>query len=227
VASNQQGYIVRGLRKRPFGVAAGIREQASHLPEYYALKDKREYQDNQIRLGEGNLQLGQQKMAMEKKQFKKSQAMERDAQDVAKGGMMLKGGIGLAGAGFQAGMFDKRIAELKGQWGGNKQQLATGANMESDAQMEDSARAVNAPRSGQPSAFSRFSSGGWKQGAMGGVTGGLMGAGLAKTAGAKKKWQTMAAGAAGGMFSTWMAGSSNPWSMALGGMLGGGLGALF
>jgi hypothetical protein len=37
----------------------------------------------------------------------------------------------------------------------------------------------------------------------------MMGAGAAKALGAKKKWQTMAAGAAGGMFSTWMAGSSN------------------
>jgi hypothetical protein len=61
--------------------------------------------------------------------------------------------------------------------------------------------------------------------AAGGIGGGMFGAGVAKAAGARKRWQTGAAGAAGGALATGMAGGGG-WSMFIGGMLGGGMGAL-
>jgi hypothetical protein len=54
----------------------------------------------------------------------------------------------------------------------------------------------------------------------------MFGAGIAKAAGAKKRWQTSLAGMVGGMASTWFAGGAG-MSIGLGGLLGGGIGALF
>jgi hypothetical protein len=54
----------------------------------------------------------------------------------------------------------------------------------------------------------------------------MFGAGIAKAAGSKKRWQTAIAGAVGGMASTWMAGGTG-MSIGLGGLLGGGIGALY
>jgi hypothetical protein len=177
-------------------------------------------------MGESNLQMGREKMALQKKQFGKQMDVERSAQDVAMGGMFLKGGLGAAKLGYDAGVFDDRINQLKGTFGG-KQAVATGTQPTGPQPSYKTAPGNFQRAPQQQSSFGGFTGGEYKAGLWGGASGGLMGAGAAKALGAKKKWQTMAAGAAGGMFSTWMAGSSNPWSLALGGMLGGGIGAIF
>jgi hypothetical protein len=112
----RQPYVVRGLRKKPFSVASGIRAQASQLPGLYSLRQQRDYQDKQVEIGEANLQMGREKMAIQKKQFGKQMDAERDAQNVAVGGMLLKGGMSAAKLGYDSGVFDKRISEIKGKF---------------------------------------------------------------------------------------------------------------
>jgi len=227
---NRQGYIVRGMKKHPLSVGAGIRQQASQLPQMYAQRQSKEYQDKQIGLGEQKLALEEKAQAMQSKQFKKSMSMEREAQDTAQAGMMLKGGLAVGKAAYSEGVFKPGMDKLKGLWndkfGTNKQQLATGTDY--SAGQADNPTLQGGPSQRTPSHWQNFSGGGgWKSGAWGGVSGGMMGAGAAKMMGAKKKWQVAAAGAAGGMASTWMSGGGgNPFSMALGGALGGGLGML-
>jgi len=225
---NRQGYITKGIKKHPLFLASGIRQQASQLPGRYAQREAREYQDKQIGLGNKRLALEEQGMSMQAKQFKKSMSMQREAADTAKGGMFLKGGLAIGKAAYAEGMFKPGMDKLKGMYNAKfgKQQLATGTNY-SAGQADNPTLQGGPSQRSQPSSWDRFSGGGWKSGAWGGVSGGLMGAGAAKALGAKKKWQTAAAGAAGGMASTWMSGGGgNPFSMALGGALGGGLGML-
>lgn len=219
----RQQYVTRGMRRRPYSVAAGIREQASRLPSLYALRQQQAFQDKQIELGESNLALEQQRLRQEGKQFKKQMSLEKDAQGIAEAGLYLKGGLSAAKLGMESDVWQPGIDRVKGLWSGAQTQ-ATG---DPSGDTRTGGGTFQSQRGPQPSSWSKFAGGEWKSGAWGGVTGGLMGAGAAKLVGAKKKWQTAAAGAAGGMFSTWMAGGSSPWSMALGGLLGGGLGALF
>jgi hypothetical protein len=212
------------MKKHPLTVGAGIRQQASQLPQMYAQRQQREYQDAQIGLGERKLALEQEGLSQKASQFKKSMKLQREAADVAKGGMYLKGGLALGQAAYAEGMFKPGMERLKSGYQ-SLQERATGTRPSYKDAPGDFQPAGQ--ESSQPSHWSSFSEGGWKSGAAGGVTGGMMGAGLAKTAGAKKKWQTAMAGAGGGMAATWMAGGGgNPFSMALGGALGGGLGFL-
>jgi len=60
-----------------------------------------------------------------------------------------------------------------------------------------------------------------------GVSGGLTAAGLASGLGAKKKWQTTAAGIAGGTALSYLSGGDDPLSMIMSGLIGGGMGMLF
>lgn len=223
-----QGYIVRGMKKKPLTLAAGIRAQAGGLGALYGQRQQREYQDAQIGLGESNLKLGQQRLQMDREQFKENQGMQREAADTAMGGMFLSGGLGLAKAGMTSGMFDDRITQAKSwfQGGASGKQAAAIDYSPSAADNPSQQGGDNLPLSGGQSGWDKFTGGDWKAGAMGGITGGMIGAGAAKALGARKKWQTAAVGAATGMFSSWMAGADSPWSMALGGMLGGGMGAL-
>jgi hypothetical protein len=123
---------------------------------------------------------------------------------------------------YSEGMFKPGMERMKAGYNkmiGTKQAAAIGT--------EDPSLTVGKDYPGQQTSFNQFTGGEWKSGATGGIAGGMMGAGLAKTAGARKKWQVALAGTGGGMAATWMAGGGgNPFSMALGGALGGGLGML-
>jgi hypothetical protein len=70
------------------------------------------------------------------------------------------------------------------------------------------------------------SGGGWGSAGVGGISGGLAAGGVAKGLGAKKKWQTSLAGAAGGAAMTYLGGGSG-MEIGAGALIGGGMGALF
>lgn len=218
------------MRRHPLTAGANVRAQASRLPQIYGQRMQQEYQDKQIGLGEQKLALEERQFSTQKEQFGKQMKLEKEAQQTAKAGMFLKGGLALGKAGISSGMFDSGMDRIK-EFGTNLRHgvYTAGVDDHESARMGMRDRGTpttsGSPSSG-PSYGEQFTSGGWKSGAMGGVSGGAMGAGLAGALGAKKKWQTMAAGAAGGLAGSWMAGASDPYSMALGGILGGGLGAL-
>jgi len=217
------------MKKHPLSVGAGIRQQASQLPQMYAQRQNKEYQDSQINLGEQKLALEQKAQSMQASQFKKSMKMEREAQDTAKGGMMLKGGLAVGKAAYSEGMFSPGMDKITGMFqGGTKAGYVDRTSLDRSGSADNPSQVGGASQRGSGgSSWDSFSGGGWKGGVWGGLSGGMMGAGAAKALGAKKKWQVAAAGAAGGMASTWMTGAGgNPFSMALGGALGGGLGML-
>jgi hypothetical protein len=238
-----QAHVVRGMRKKPFSFAAGVRAQASQLPGLYGMRQQKDFQEKQIAIGEGNLALGERSLAQQSKQFKKQSKMELKAAGVAQGQMFLKGGLSVAKAGMTSGIFDDTMGKASDFFGGgssSRQGLAAGINPQAYGENQPQVGASDMPDTrsfgrgqggltegvGRPSYGQDFTQGGWKSGAWGGVSGGMMGAGAAKALGAKKKWQTGLAGAGAGMLGTFLAGSSNPFSMALGGALGGGLGML-
>jgi hypothetical protein len=219
------------MRKKPYGIAAGVRAQASQLPNLMGLRQQREFQDKQIEQGEAGLALSEKRLGMEQSQFKKKMQMEKEAQGIAAGGMFLKGGLAVGKAAHSYGMFDKAGSQLKSGasalWDrvSGKQQIAGGVDYSPQA-ADNPLQAGGPSESYKPSALESFKSGGWKSGAWGGASAGLAGAGAAKMLGAKKKWQTGLAGAGAGLLGTFMAGGSDPFSFALGGALGGGLGML-
>ncbi len=216
---SRQGYIVRGMRKQPLTQGAGVRAQASRLPQLYGQRMAKEYQEKQIGLGEQRLALGREQMSMKREQFQKGMKAQKEAADVAAGGMMLKGGLGIAKGMAAKGMFDVRLGQAKALYAGTPSDKVAPAPGQQYGRRQPSG--MRSSTYGE-----QFAAGGWKSGAAGGISGGLFGAGAARALGARKKWQTAAAGAAGGMISSFMAGGSDPFSIALGGALGGGLGML-
>lgn len=242
---NQQ-YIVRNKKGVGLGLGASIREQASQLPSLYAMRMQNEYTEEGLGLKREELGLQRQAQKQSAKQWQEQKKMTLEAQEAAKGQMMLQGGMGAIKLAAGKGMFDNvgdRFAgvgdKVGGLFGGAKatpaNQIDPNAYGENQPWVGNQYSFVNDPKytgEGQPQPSGGQSSGGepWYSGASaglwGGASGGMFGSGAAKTFGAKKKWQTAAAGAAGGMLSSWMMGADNPFSIALGGMVGGGLGAL-
>lgn len=232
----RQSYIVRGRRAaNPYGLAQGIRQQASQLPGLYAQKMQREFQDQRMGIEREKLGLSKQALAMRKQAFKDERQMARRAESIAQGGVALQGGLGLLKYGATKGMFDDtgdRLESWKDRLFGGAQAQATGQQEVTPAtQMDASHYQDNPTQQGSGPSFTDRYAGGdiWgqsKSGAFGGLAGGLTGAGMARSFGAKKKWQTAAAGAGMGMLSSFLAGGDSPYAMAMGGILGGGLGAL-
>lgn len=236
-----QQRIVSGRRQVPFSQASATRAGARRLPEIYAAREARRRADLDVEFQERGLEQGKEqfdtKMQFEKekqqgelgfaeRKLSMQQKTAKEAAEIAKGGAMFSGGIGLATIAGGKGMFDDAGTQLRGA--GDK--------------IRDTFRGGDLPPSGGYDADIGMGAGevtpepgflDWdmdKQelgGALiGGASGGMMAAGMSKQMGTKKKWKNALIGAAGGMAGSWMAGGDDIYSLGLGGILGGGLGSL-
>jgi hypothetical protein len=198
-------------RKRRRGTQAyGIEARARFLPQIYAQQEQTTRSD--AAFAENKRQFGIQQ-GVQKEQFGEQMDLAKEVRQDRRSEASKAERIGALTLGVQGGMMAMQ---------GQRMMEGRPKSMPRNQYQRESTR-------GQYQEGSSSSGTTWNERAAwgsGGIGGGMFGAGIAKAAGSKKRWQTAIAGAVGGMASTWMAGGTG-MSIGLGGLLGGGIGALY
>jgi len=171
---------------------------------------------------------------LQNRQLSSTEDMNKESMEIAKGTTMLTAGMGLGSIAAGKGMFDDAgsrfgglVDRAKGAFSGDIQPGKPAYELETDVTDPSLGGGIREVAGGSPgSETAGWQDGEFKGAALGGASGGMVGSGLAKALGAKKKWQTTGAGVLGGLAGAWLGGGNDAFSIGMGGLFGGGLGML-